>query len=243
MHPLLKLLASNRNKGAAPAPQASADETTLYLYDVIVSDELTAEWMGGIAPQSFVKQLRDITTPKIHLRINSPGGDVFAARAIEQAIREHPSAIVAHVDGYAASAASYIALAADHVVMAPGAFYMIHRAWTLAWGNTNDMLAMADLLDKIDNSLADTYAIETKQSRAQILEWMGAETWFNAQESVDAGFADEIAQSAPKASAQWDLSAYAHAPKVAAQNLAQNEPKFAATHTEHLRRALRLKTA
>jgi HK97 family phage portal protein len=44
---------------------------------------------GGVAAEPFVKALNDITAPVIHLRINSPGGDVFSARAMEQAMRNH----------------------------------------------------------------------------------------------------------------------------------------------------------
>lgn len=240
MHPpLLKLLAQNRGRGQFRA-EAGADEATLYLYDAIVGDDLTAEYWGGVSPQAFVKQLAAIDAPVIHLRINSPGGDVFAARAMEQAIREHKSNVIAHIDGYAASAASYLALAADEVHIAQGGFFMIHKAWTMAWGNSDDLISMADLLDKIDESLVATYASETGQTVDQLRAWMAAETWFTADESVQYGFADQIAAAAPKASAAWDLSAYANAPKAAAAPPAPRvqKPQFSATHTDHLRRRL-----
>jgi ATP-dependent Clp protease protease subunit len=57
-------------------------------------------------------QIRDIKGGTAHLRINSPGGDVFAAQAICQAIRDTGRQGVAHIDGYAASAATVIATAA-----------------------------------------------------------------------------------------------------------------------------------
>lgn len=94
----MKLLRDNaRNRTVSP-PNAKAEESgeaTLYLYDVIVSDD----YWGGISAEKFVKELNALDAPTIHLRINSPGGEVFAARAIEAAIRNHPARIVAHVDG------------------------------------------------------------------------------------------------------------------------------------------------
>ena len=97
MDRLLKLLRDNaRNRTVSP-PKAKAEESgesTLYLYDVIVSDD----YWGGISAEKFVKELNALDAPTIHLRINSPGGEVFAARAIEAAIRNHPARIVAHVD-------------------------------------------------------------------------------------------------------------------------------------------------
>lgn len=248
MHPLQKLMLANRKRGFFRAEAATgSDEATIYLYDQIVSDELTAEWWGGVAPQSFVNELLAIDAPVIHLRINSPGGDVFAGRVMEQAIREHSSKIIAHVDGYAASAASYVALAADEVVVAPGAMFMIHKAWSVGWGNSDDLMQLAALLEKIDGTLADTYVRETKNDRQQVLDWMAAETWFTADESVEHGFADRVAEAAKVANhVSFDLSAYAHAPKSAAigDRAEQDKPSqtvFTEEHTNHLSRRLSVK--
>lgn len=248
MHPLQRLLVSNRGRGFFRADAGTADEATLYLYDTIVSDELTAEWWGGVAPQSFVKALLAIDAPVIHLRINSPGGDVFAGRVIEQAIREAKATVIAHVDGYAASAASYVALAADEVVIAPGGFFMIHKAWSIGYGNSDDLMQLAGLLDKIDSTLVDTYVAKTGQERQQIIDWMSDETWFTADEAVAAGFADRIAECVPKASAKFDVSAYANAPEGASAGAVGSPPAAAAAqreaaakaHTDHLRRRIAL---
>ncbi len=217
MHPLQKLLTDNRGRGSFRAESANADEATLFLYDVVVSDEATSELWGGIAPKPFAELLNGLTAPTIHLRINSPGGDVFAARAIEQHVRNHPSRIVTHVDGHAASAASYIALAADEVVINPGGYIMIHNAWSFAFGNAADLTAIAKLLTSIAATLADTYVKETGQARDQVEEWMADETWFNAQDAVKFGFADRLEEDPVAKALAWNLSAYAHAPDGAAR--------------------------
>lgn len=243
MKPLLKLLAENRGRGQFRA-EAGADEATVYLYDTIVSDADTAEWWGGVDPLTFARALAGINAPVIHLRINSPGGDVFAAQAMAQALREHPAKVVAHIDGYAASAATEVAVAADEVIMAPGAMYMIHNAWTIAIGNKSDFLDTAALLEKVDLTLAQSYAERTGSDLKQITDWMDAETWFTAQEAVDAGFADSVADSKPKAqaTATWNLSAYKHAPTP--QQAAAQEPTppapAAEYDTAHLKRRLAL---
>lgn len=212
MNPMIKLFASNRDKPRRFEVIAKGDSAEVFLYDAIVSDDAEAEWFGGVAPGAFSKALRAIDAKTIHLRINSPGGSVFGARAIEQALREHPARVVAHIDGLAASAATFIAMAADEVVMNKGALFMIHQACMLAMGNAGDLTEAAALLEKIDGTLVQTYADRTKQDPAQIADWMAAETWFTAQEAVDAGFADSIADTQAKAA--WDLSAYAKAPKI-----------------------------
>lgn len=177
----------------------------------------------------FVQDLAAITAAKIHLRINSPGGDVFEGRAIATAIREHPAEVLAHVDGLAASAASYVALAADRVQISRGAMFMIHNAWVFALGNRDDLRKMADLLEKIDGDLVADYVRETGAAQDQVEAWMAAETWFTAEEALEAGFADAIAgdeeddeededeaMAAARATA-WDLAAYDNAPGRAAR--------------------------
>lgn len=224
MHPMLKLLADNRRLGTFRAEE-SGDSATIYLYDAIVDSDLEAEWWGGVSPQRFAEQLAAIKASTIHLRVNSPGGSVFAARAMEQALREHSATVIAHIDGLAASAASFLVTAADEIVMAPGAMIMIHKAWTIAWGNSDDLVATAGLLEQIDGTLVRTYEARTGQSADDIAEWMRAETWFDAPRAVELGFADreagaeqgdaESASARAKARSQaatWNLSAYKNAP-------------------------------
>lgn len=118
--------------------------------------------------------------------------------------------------GYAASAASFVAVACDEVEIAPGGFFMIHKAWTFTAGNADDLLHTAEMLEKLDASLVDTYAKKTGCTPEEIAGWMKAETWFSAGESVERGFADRVAEAAPKAQADWNLSVYANAPVVPA---------------------------
>lgn len=227
MKPLLQLLARNR----AFARQARADtlvrvgataqEATVYMYGPIVQSALEAEFWGGVASETFVPALRALDVDTIHLRIDSPGGDVFGGQAIAQALRDSKARVIAHVDGLAASAATIVAIAADEVEIAIGGMFMVHRAWTFALGNTHDMLEAAALLEKIDGTLATQYAQRTGADEAAMLDVMDEETWMTAQEAVDSKFVDRIAnqdeQDEPAAaSTQWDLSAYANAPAPAA---------------------------
>jgi ATP-dependent Clp protease protease subunit len=222
MTQLLKLLASNRAKAPKPIQMSvSGDETTIYIYDAIVSDDISAEWWGGVSAQTLVPQIRSIKGGTIHLHINSPGGDVFAAQAICQAIRDTAAKVIAHVDGFAASAATVIATAADEIQISEGGMYMVHCGWTMAMGNALDMRATADLLDKVDSTICAQYARKTGKSNEDVLAIMQAETWYTAQEAIDAGFIDSISVL-PKVKAAWDLSAYANAPKQAPELIENN---------------------
>jgi ATP-dependent protease ClpP protease subunit len=217
MTKLFNLFRANARRGSFKA-EADGAGNTLYLYDVIVQSDADAEWFGGVSPQAFAKALAQMSGP-VNLRINSPGGDVFAARTMAQAMREYKGEITAHVDGYAASAASLIAVSAARTIMAPGSFMMIHKAWTWGIGNADDLLAMASLLEKIDGTLADTYEAKGNKSAEEFAALMAAETWFTAEEAIEVGLADQVAaEDAKTARASWDVTAYANAPKVEAAN-------------------------
>lgn len=209
---LLNLYANNAKRG-----EFRAEGNTLYIYDAIVSSKAEADWFGGVDAETFVKALAGMTGD-VSVRINSPGGDVFAGVAMASAINAYPGKVSVSVDGYAASAASVVAIAGDSIEMAPGSFMMIHKAWTLSLGNADDMMATASLLEKIDGSLADGYATSAakrggKMTAAEFTAAMAAETWLTPQDAIDAGLADSITAAPVKASAAWDLSAYDKAPQ------------------------------
>lgn len=224
---LLKLLAKNKGKGYFKA-EVTGDVATLYVYDAIVSDS----YWGGITALDFVKALASINAPEINMRINCPGGDIFAARAMSQAIKEHPSQITAYIDGYAASAATFLVIAADKSIISDGALFMIHNAWTMAAGNAKDFTEMASLLDRTDQTIVKDYMATTGATEEQIKAWMDAETYFYGQEAIDAGFVTELATVSPKNAIDWDLSAYAKAPikdeDTSGQLLQQNQNRLRA---------------
>ena len=220
---LMQLLRDNaqaRHEGApAIRVDATEPEAHVYVYDVIDA------WWGASAA-ALVEALAPLGDRTVHLHINSPGGDVFEARAMASAIVAYPGEVVSHIDGLAASAATYLALAATEVRMTEGGLFMVHNSWTLAYGDKSALRGTADLLDKIDGTILADYARRTGATAEQVKSWMDAETWFTAKEALAAKFVDAIdanvkaAAGAQQASAQaaanrWDLSAYAHAPQLA----------------------------
>ena len=213
---LLQLLGDNARAEATPSirVEAAGDVAHVYVYDVIDS-----YW--GASAKALVDALAAAGDKPVSLHINSPGGDVFEARTMVSAVRSHQQrgfGVTSYIDGLAASAATYLALAGDTVHIAEGGMFMVHNSWTLAWGNKTELRSTADLLEKIDGTIAADYQRKTGADAGQVTAWMDAETWFTADEAKDAGFVDSVikapATSASKA-ARWNLSAYANAPKPA----------------------------
>jgi ATP-dependent protease ClpP protease subunit len=203
---LLKLLRDNANKPVNNLRVENKDNgAEMYLYDII-------DDYFGVSANDFNKELSALKGKPVSLHINSAGGDVFSGRAMASAIASHGN-VTAYIDGLAASAATYVALAAKEVHIADGAMFMIHNAWSLAYGNKNDMRDTADLLEKIDATIVNDYKKKTNLDEAEIVAMMDAETWLNAQEALDKGFVDFIFNG-KKIDNTWDLSAYNNAPVI-----------------------------
>jgi ATP-dependent protease ClpP protease subunit len=76
--------------------------------------------------------------------------------------------------------------------MTRNARMMIHDARGFAMGPAADMREMADLLDDLSNNIADIYVQKAGGTIATWRELMAKDTWFSAEQAVDAGLADEI---------------------------------------------------
>jgi ATP-dependent protease ClpP protease subunit len=167
----------------------------------------------GISSDRFIKDIRAIGNLKaLDLRINSEGGDVFHAKAIYALLMEHPAKVTVHIDGLAASAASYIAMAGDQINMADGAFMMIHNASAMVMGTAAELERTIALLKSVDQTLVSVYAKRCGMKPAAVQALMDAETWMNAQDAVEKGFADAVTGEARVAAAVRDPSRYAHLP-------------------------------
>ena len=205
---LLKLALDNVHQARPPRAVTQGDEITIYVHGVI------SQCWGDVDAQEFTKTLADSTANTLHLRINSPGGDVFDARSMMTAISQFKGKTIAHIDGVAASAATVICMACNEVEIAQGANFMIHNAWTLAMGNKADMAKTMKLLEKTDEGLVADYARRSGQPKDTIRQWMDDETWFSADEALNNRFADRVVEVVDDLNAHrtWDLSAYSHAP-------------------------------
>ena len=231
---LLQLLLDNRRpdgKSRSHVEAATKDggETTVYLYDPIVGSRMLAELFGYVCAQEMVPSIDGVKDGTLLLRVNCPGGDVFAMRAIMNALRaasERGVRLVGQVDGVAASAATGILAVCDEVIMGAGTQYMIHNSQGMAMGDRNELRALADLMEKVDGGMLDAYMAKSGKHEAAIRGWMDAETWFTAEQAVDNGFADRVSTSGKKAkaSADWKLDAFANAPKASKTVTPDTEP-------------------
>ncbi len=176
---------------------------TLFLYDEIGG--------FGISASDFMTDLMAVEGDAIDVHISSLGGEVFQGFAIYQALKDHPAMVNVYVDSIAASIASVIAMAGDKVVMGKNSQMMIHDGHVTMQGNAADLTRMIDQLNRASDNIASVYA---ERTGGDIAEWRNAmkdETWFNAEEAVAAGLADEVSQSSKKVRNVADLQIFNYA--------------------------------
>ena len=154
------------------------------------------EWYeSDVSASGFQKDLKGLgEVDTINLHINSPGGSVFDGIAIYQMLVQHKAKINVYVDGLAASIASVIAMAGDNIYIPKNAMLMVHNPWTVAAGNASELRKQADDLDKIGQSMKESYLSKTngKLDQETLQKLLDDETWLSADEALAYGFADEV---------------------------------------------------
>ncbi|MEN8502040.1 MULTISPECIES: head maturation protease, ClpP-related [Paraburkholderia] len=148
----------------------------------------------GTDAKTFIAQLDTAaaSATEMIVAVNSPGGDVFDAFAIYNALRRYAGKVTARVDGVAASAAGLVVMAGDQVVMPENAMLMIHNPWTIALGSAADLRSTADMMDKARDGILAAYRRKSGQTDEDLTAMMDAETWLTALEAQSLGFCDVI---------------------------------------------------
>ena len=200
-------------------------EVELSLYDEIGS--------FGIGAKEFIAELKEHKDQHIHLRINSPGGEIVEGSAIYNALTRHKGGLTVHIDALAASMASVIAMSGDPVYMSDNALLMIHNPWTLAAGEAKDLRKQADLLDTMKSNLIRAYQKKSGMDEKAIAKLMDEETWLDAVEAVALGFVDAIEDGIPAAATAKEMRArFDNFAKAKMQNTAISEAEVSAPAAE-----------
>lgn len=152
---------------------------------------------------------------KLTVHVNSPGGIATEGAAIYAALLALPHGVDIVIEGIAASAGSIIAMAGKTITMTNSSVMMIHDVSNFTIGNADDHRRSITELDALSNVYAGVYAAKSKKTVAACRDLMRAETWFEPQQAVAAGFADKVSGPGPRGmmAAAFDYSLFQHAPK------------------------------
>jgi ATP-dependent protease ClpP protease subunit len=150
--------------------------------------------------------LKQHANSPVLIRINSPGGDFAEGMAIYNLLRQHGQPITTINMAITGSAATLIFMAGDTRVMEQGSALMVHRARVYAsFADQDELVKLADVARLLDQNQIDILAARSGQDAKVVAEQVTAETWFSAQEAVDAGYATEVGEGFAVA-AHADLS-------------------------------------
>ena len=177
------------------------------IWNLVKNDDKNAElmlygdiaesfWGDTISAKEVTEYLADLDVENINVYINSNGGVVDTAIAINNALRRHKAKVTVNIDGIAASAATLITCAGDTVRMPKNALFMIHNPSTIAMGDSEEMRKKADVLEKYKNSITETYLQKVNIDKEKLSELMDNESWLSAEEALKYGFIDEIIENA-----------------------------------------------
>ena len=181
------------------------------LRGVIVPSEYDSSWAEGyiakgiIIPESRFRSMLASANKKepLTVYVNSPGGSVFAAGEMVNAVREwkaetgQPVTVV--LGALTASAASAFAImVADQIKAHSNAKMMFHGAWTVSVGGAEMHGDTSELLEKINADIKTRLVSKYGMSPETVTEWFseGREGWLNATDLVDAKLASEIISDA-----------------------------------------------
>lgn len=172
--------------------EAEADNAEMLIYGEIAD---TTWWGDEVTPKQFADDLKALEGKDLTVRVNSPGGDVFAAQAIYNQLKSYAGHVTMRIDGLAASAATIITCAGDTVIMPDNALFMIHnpKGALLGYYDSKALNDYAKQLDTVRQTIVNVYKKRCSNlSDTQIKHKMDDETWMTAQEALDYGFVDQL---------------------------------------------------
>jgi ATP-dependent protease ClpP protease subunit len=155
----------------------------------------TSWWGDEVTPKQFAKELEALgAVGEITVRINSGGGDVFAASAIGNMLQQHTAEVTAKIDGLCASAATIVACHCDKVVAANDSTYMVHpvRMGIFDYADAQTLQQYLDALSTIRENIVTLYAKKTGRDMDEVAAWMDATSWWTGTQAKENGFVDEL---------------------------------------------------
>jgi ATP-dependent protease ClpP protease subunit len=164
------------SRGAVIFENTVARVINLYLCGQILGSEEYTEWY---------QLLRSVTPNDIvYIRVNSEGGDLFAALQLVRAIEECRGRVIISVEGLCMSAATLILLASDCYEISDHTIFMFHNYSSGAFGKGGEMFDQVSHFRTWSQKLfTSAYSgFLTPEEIKSMLD--GKDIWMDAQEVV-----------------------------------------------------------
>lgn len=175
-----------------------------YIYNRLLKERII--WLGSevmdenanaICSQMLLLSAED-PEKDIYLYINSPGGSITAGMAIYDTMQYIPNDVVTVATGMAASMGQFLLSSGTKGkrYATPHARILMHQPSGGIGGTESDIRIQAQLILHMKQVMAELTAEQTGQSVDTILQDNERDKWFTAQEGLEYGFFDRIAERA-----------------------------------------------
>ena len=142
--------------------------------------------------QNLKCTLGDDYTPIIHLHINTPGGEIYAAFSSVDTILNLKSHVYTYADGLVASAGTLLSSVGKKRYVGKHAHMLIHQLSSEIYGTFADLQAGMDTTVQLMKILKDFYKKNTKVPMKKLDELMTKDIYLTAEECILYGLVDEI---------------------------------------------------
>lgn len=136
----------------------------------------------------------EIEPPPIVLHISSYGGSVFAGFAGMDMIKSNTLPIHTVVDGAAASAATLLSVVGHKRFVQKNAYMLIHQLSSCLFGKFEEIKDEMQNLEKIMNTIKQTYVDHTKIPSGKLEEILKHDWWLSAEDCLKFGLVDGIVE-------------------------------------------------
>lgn len=180
--------------------EPNGNERSYDIYSRLLKDFIifvTGEIEMGMA-NTFIAQMLYLESEdperQISVYINSPGGEVYAGRAMYDTMRHVKNPVSTINVGLAASAGAMLLSGGDKGkrYTLPGAYTMIHQVLGGAQGQTTDVEITANHMVVLKKQYAQILANRTGKDFEQVMRDIERDKWMGAEEAKEYGLIDEI---------------------------------------------------
>ncbi len=160
---------------------------------VMLSSDVTDESADAVIAQLLALSADDPESD-ICLFLNSPGGSVLAGLAVYDVMQLVPNDVVTVATGLAASMGQVLLCAgtSGKRFALPNAQVLMHEGSAGIGGAASDVEIQAENLVATLDRLRSIIARHTGRRIEEVIEDVGRDRWFDAEEALDYGFVDHV---------------------------------------------------
>nr|DAW75790.1 MAG TPA: Putative ATP dependent Clp protease [Caudoviricetes sp.] len=128
----------------------------------------------------------------ITLILNSGGGSYFAGAEIYSELKASNQKSTAYIASLAGSASAILAMGATKRVISESAQLMFHQSAIGAFGKSQDLKEVSQMLDSIDAGIAEVLTANSSLAKDEARDFISTDNFVDAQRALDLKLVDEI---------------------------------------------------